>query len=198
MKVIAITGGIASGKSNVSNVIKKLGYTVLNADIISKDVSDNNQKAKQQIIEAFGEQYYNADGSYNRRLMAELVFNNKTALQKLNSILHPLINDEIKNAINYYEQIGTKFLFIEIPLLFEANMQGLANIIITCYTSKNQQIKRLKTRNNLNEEQALARINSQISTSEKLKLSHYSINTSYTFKNTESQVLQIINKIVGE
>lgn len=194
-KVIGITGGIASGKTNVSRLVKAFGFPVIDADEISKMLSQKGQAIYLKIIEAFGNGYLNEDQSLNRDLLGKFIFQNSSARKKLNDISHPLIVEEIKKQIDNSQ---ASMVFVDIPLLYEANLAYLCDKIICCYLPYRLQLKRLMNRNQISKRYAKSKIKSQMSLKKKRKMADYVINTAYEFSHTEEQLKQIINQIKGE
>lgn len=164
--IIGLTGSIASGKSTVSLYLKNLGYNVIDCDQISHEVL--NTKAYSQILELFSSDIL-TNNVIDRAKLGAIVFNNEELLKKLNNILHPLIKEEVLKNV-------TEFCFIDCPLLFETDYINLVDKSLVIYTTKDVQLKRLMNRDSLSEEDALKRINLQMSLEEKKKLANYVIN----------------------
>ncbi len=194
MIIVAITGGIACGKSFCTLVFQSNGIKTLDADIISHGITSSKGPALDAIANTFGKEYVK-NGSMDKNAMAKLVFGNSNARQRLNDILHPIIYNAIKDELYKLEKQACPIVAVEIPLLFEANMENLANYIICCHTTRQIQIDRLIKRNNLSEKEAIKRIDSQMSLKKKMELSDFLVDTSYSFENTQAQVESIINKI---
>lgn len=194
-KVIGITGGIASGKTNVSCLARKKGYLVIDADEISRKLSQKNEAIYLKIVSTFGPLYLNEDQSLNRDLLGKLVFHDPEARKKLNEISHPLIVEEIRKQL---EASSDELIFVDIPLLYEANLAFLCDEIICCYIPYQLQLKRLMERDQITECYAKSKIDSQMSLEKKKEMADFVIDTSYDFSNTENQLNQIIRKIKGE
>ncbi|MDY5730966.1 MAG: dephospho-CoA kinase [Eubacteriales bacterium] len=190
MICFVITGGIASGKSNVLKCFAKQGIDTFSADTIGHDIA-NTKEAQIQIEQAFGSGYY-VDGVLQRKALGQLVFSNPSHLQSLNSIMHGLIYAEIQRIIQASQ--SKPAIAIEIPLLFETNMQHIADVIVHCYTSSKTQLARVMKRDGLSLAQAQQRIQAQMPTEQKMSLSHYNINTECSFAETEQSVKQILQK----
>lgn len=121
MKTIAVTGGIASGKSYLGEVLKKRGHAVIDADDVSRELSQKGGKCYKKIVEIFGEEFLRPDGEIDRKKLGGKVFGDKESLNKLNAATHPLIIEEINNKISALKD--RKYVFVLVPLLFELNMQ---------------------------------------------------------------------------
>lgn len=170
-KLIGLTGGIASGKSTVSSILMNKGHKVIDADIISREVVEAGKPANKEIAQYFGEKVLNDDGSLDREALGNLVFSDEKLLQILNDITHPYIFKEIEEKI-YRSCINHRIVFVDIPLLFERydefTKQGIIfDEIWLVYVDRDTQLKRLMSRNGLNQQQATDRIKTQIPLDEK-------------------------------
>ena len=190
-KIIGITGGISSGKSNVSNIFKKLGYKVIDSDLIYKELSKRPNACYKAILEEFGDEYLDSYLEINRAKLGKLIFTNNEAKLKLNSITHPLVLEEIKKEIDKSDGI----IFLDIPLLFEAKMEYLCDKIICVYVPYEIELQRLIERDNISISYAKSKISSQMSLETKKDLSDYVINSSGSFEKTYEQVLKCLDKI---
>ena len=195
MYVIGITGGIASGKSHVVDVICKMGYEVIDSDKISYELSLKGNKVYNEIINTFGEEYVLSNGEIDRKKLGRLIFNSEKDKQKLNEISHPYIIKEIKKRLK--ESQGF-IVFLDIPLLYEAKLEYLCDKIICVYLDKTKQIERLMARDGIDYEYALKKINSQIDLQIKAKQSDYIINSYGSLEQTETITKNLIEKIKGE
>ena len=120
MHIVGLTGGIATGKTNISNVLKSCGAYVWDADEASRRVVEPGQKGYVAMHANFGELIFNPDGTLNRERAAEYFFSDKARLDKLNSVLHPIIIDDMIDRLKVWQEEGVKFCFLDAPLLFEA------------------------------------------------------------------------------
>ncbi len=197
-KIIGLTGGIASGKSTVSNILREKGFKVIEADKIARKVVEEGKPAYKEITDFFGDSILNIDKSINRQALGDIVFSNKELLKQLNRITHPKIYAEIrrniKNLCQKYETI-----FVDIPLLFEELENINKNNIYfhqvwLVYVDENIQVDRLMKRNGLGLEKALERIKLQIPLAKKMKMADIVIDNS---KNIESLSNQIDDLIEG-
>ncbi|MDE5565474.1 MAG: dephospho-CoA kinase [Anaeroplasmataceae bacterium] len=193
-RIIGITGGIASGKSNISALLQKKGYSVIDSDQISRNLSQKGNAGYQAIVEVFGRQILCNDGTINRKVLGNLIFNDEKARNKLNFAMHPLVINEIKKQI---EALNVDLIFIDIPLLFEAKLEYLCDEILCAYLPYELQIQRLMMRDKIDFVYADVKIKSQMSLEEKKKKSKYVIDTSGSFEETEEQLNEILLKIKG-
>jgi len=142
MRKIAITGGIASGKSKLTNFLKSKGEVVIDLDEISHTLTDSDEDTINEIAKIFGDDIKRKSGSIDRKLLASKVFSNSESKKQLEEILHPRIRQVMMNEIDIVEKEN---VFVEVQLLAEKNMESLFDHIIIISASKDQQINRLKT-----------------------------------------------------
>ena len=192
-KIIGITGGIASGKSYVCDIIEKQGFKIIDSDKISHELSKIGYPLYNAIIKEFGNDYLLDNKELNRKKLGALIFNNENEKLRLNSISHPLIIDEINNQIN---KINNDLIFVDVPLLYESKMENLFDEIICVYVDRKTQIKRLMNRDNISYDYAVSKISSQMSLDEKAKLAHYVIDNSED--SAKAMTLKILKKLKGE
>ena len=196
MKVIGLTGSIGSGKSTVSCFFEKLGAIVIDADQVSRQVVEPGSPALKELTVAFGENILNPDGSLNRTLVAEIVFNNDEKRELLNSIIHPMIFNEINSTIGKYREKGTEIIILEAALILEK--KGLIKLIdklIVVSIDEETQKKRLDGRGDLSKEQINARIKSHLTNNEKIKHADYIIDNNQDLVNTREQVRELWDKL---
>lgn len=190
--VVGITGGIASGKSYVSSIIKEQGYIVIDADQVAKELSNPGKTVFNAIIKTFGKEYLDEDGTLNRKALGKLVFNDEKSLELLNSISHPLIIEEIKNKI---KECKDSLIFVDVPLLFETNMEHMFDKIVCIYLPQSIQIERLMNRDKISYEYALKKIESQMSLEQKKNMSDFVINSSNSFDYVKGNVIELIKSL---
>lgn len=189
--IIGITGSIACGKSTVSNYLKSKGYIVIDADKIGHEALDDDY-VKEKLILAFGNEILE-DNKINRQKLGELVFGNSSNLNVLNSIIHPEIRKKILEKID--KNNDKELIFIDVALLFEAKFDDLVDKIIVVYVDKNTQLTRLMKRNSISKKEALSRIVSQMSPTEKAKLGDYTVNNNLDVINTYEQVDKVLSEL---
>jgi len=189
MKILGLTGNIACGKSTVAAIFKELGATLIDADKVARDIVGKDKPALGKIINHFGNEILNKDGTLNREKLGRKVFNDEKARQILNDITHPEIFKEINNLIEKYRSEGQKIVIIEAALIVEREkLIKIIDKLIVVSTSKDIQIKRLKDRDGFSKEQAILRINSQIPIEEKIKHADYVIHNDSDISNIKNQV----------
>ncbi|MBL6007713.1 dephospho-CoA kinase [Bacillus halotolerans] len=191
--VIGLTGGIASGKSTVANMLIDKGITVIDADIIAKQAVEKGMPAYRQIIDEFGEDILLENGDIDRRKLGALVFTNEQKRLALNSIVHPAVREEMLKRRDESIANQETFVVLDIPLLFESKLESLVDKIIVVSVTKELQLERLTKRNQLTEEEALSRIRSQIPLEEKVSRADNVIDNSGTLEETKQQLEEILS-----
>lgn len=176
MYVIALTGGIASGKTTLLNALNNQGAPVIDADRISRSLTAPGGEALPLIRDAFGEGVFHGDGTLNRKALAAIVFSDEEARRSLEGIIHPMVAARIKRELT---GIGLthKAAVVDIPLLYESGMDSIADEVWCVYVPKREQIRRLRERDGFTQEQALMRLNSQMDPREKCRRADHVIRT---------------------
>ena len=188
---IGITGSIACGKSTVSDYLKEKGYTIIDADKLGH-VALTSEDVKRRLSETFGANIL-VNNEISREVLGKLVFGNDNNLKKLNNIIHPKIKELILKLQE--EHKNEDLVFLDIALLYEANFVDLVEKVAVVYVDEDVQLERLMTRNFLSKEEALKRIESQMSPQEKASLGDFVINNSYRKEDTFQQIDEILEKL---
>lgn len=192
--IIGLTGSIASGKSTVSNILLEKGYPIVDADRIARQVVEPGTAVIQQIEEAFGRDVIHEDGTLNRERLGTLIFDEEEKRKRLNNIIHPAIRAEMLRQKEAHLQAGAKTVIMDIPLLFESNLQSYVEKIVVVAVTPAIQQERLMKRNGFTEEEAVNRIASQISVEEKAAAADAVIDNNGTVEETEKQIIQLLEK----
>jgi dephospho-CoA kinase len=188
--LIGITGVIASGKSLVTNYLKDLGYYTISADVVNRELL-----LKEVHIRKVNALLFNINSDIlDKKEVRRLIFNDSDARLKLEGYLHPLIKLKIFELIKKSKE---KVIFVEVPLLFEANYLFFDKII-TVYSPNNVILERLMIRDNIKKEEAKKLINSQIDIDKKVSLSDYVIDNTKGVENTKKEVLKILEEMEKE
>ena len=197
MLVLGLTGNIGCGKSSVSTIFMENNIKVVDADIVARQIFDDKNLLN-EVFSTFGKSIRNQDGSLNRRALGNIVFNDDEKLILLNNLTHPKIKQKILSKVEEYKNQGEKIVVIDAELLIEDDyipyIQKL--ILITC--RKEIQINRIIARDNCTKEEAISRINSQMSQEEKVKFADYIIDNSNSFEELQKKVLELISVLQGE
>ena len=188
MLTIALTGGIACGKSTVSGMLAQLGASIIDADQISRSLTAPNGDALPAIRRTFGDSVFNADGTLNRPALSAVVFSDKTAIEKLNAITHPLVKQQMDEQLAICRKNGTPVVVLDVPLLFEANMQHMGDLVACVVAPEEVQIARMASRNGYTREEALSRIRNQMPVSEKARRSDIVIDTDKPLPELQKEI----------
>lgn len=199
MIVIGLTGGIGTGKSTVSDYLRKKGCIILDADDISRKMTEAGMPALSIIQNVFGDEVINSDGSLNRHKLGDIVFNNRDKLQKLQQIITTEVVDNInRNLSQLQSEHCDNIVVIDAPLLFECGMENIADENWLVISEMSVRIKRVKERDNLSEEQIIARINNQMSQEDKEKLSDYVLDNSGSLQQLYEQIDKKLERLKDE
>ncbi|MBT2726986.1 dephospho-CoA kinase [Bacillus sp. ISL-75] len=190
--VIGLTGGIASGKSTVSNFFKEMDVTVVDADIESRLAVMKGESAYFKIIEEFGRDILLEDGEIDRQKLGAIIFHHAEKRQILNEIVHPEVRKRMRDQVDQAIKNSEEVVVLDIPLLFESKLTYMVDKTLLVYVDDETQLKRLIERNNLSVEDAEARIRSQMSLSEKIKLADAVIDNNGSIADTKKQLLEIL------
>jgi dephospho-CoA kinase len=176
--IIGLTGGIATGKTTVSNYINKIyKIPVLDADIYAREAVQANSSTLQEIFIRYGQLIQLPDGQLNRQILGDIIFNNLEERQWLESKIHPFIINKFEKEISL---LKSSIMILSIPLLFEAQLTSLVTEIWVVHCSYKKQIKRLIKNNKMTKNQAIQRIESQMSLEEKIALANVVLDNSFT------------------
>ena len=189
-KKIGLTGGIASGKTTVSDCFKKLGTQVIDADIISHEVSGPSGSAFEEILSEFGSEILDEKGLINRKKMRAIIFNDPSQKKILEKIIHPKVRDEMFQRINKSDD---HYLIVSVPLLVETGMHQIMdrNLLVDC--SEDTQIERLMHRDKITLNEAKAILKNQASRSDRKKIADDLIvnENNVTLIELENEVLEL-------
>ncbi|XP_031846676.2 bifunctional Phosphopantetheine adenylyltransferase - Dephospho-CoA kinase [Nomia melanderi] len=186
--IIGLTGGIASGKSSVAEKLEELGAGLVNCDKIAHDLYLPGKRCFDATVKAFGPTILRSDGFIDRKVLGNIVFNDKIQLDKLNKILWPIILDEAKVQINDFYKKGFDVIVMEAAVLIQAEWQSNCHEIWTCIIPQEEAIKRVIERNGLTEADAKLRIQVQPSNVEQINVANVVICTLWSHDITRSQV----------
>ena len=192
--IVGLTGGIGSGKSSAVKIFKELGIDSIDADHVAKNILDSNKNARKLFIEEFGDKYILKNHKINRDLLREDIFNDKSKIKKLESIIHPIVREEIFEFIQKSESIYT---IIDVPLIFETKSEDFYNKIVVVDCDTNTQILRASQRDNQTEESILKIIGNQASREERFSIADYVINNDSSYGNLKKEVIKIHQLLLG-
>ena len=195
MKLVGLTGGIASGKSTVAAILRRLGAAIINADELSREVVQPEQGAWEEIIKTFGPDILQEDKTLDRRKLRKIVFDNPEARKKLEAIIHPRVRALAERKISELAAAGSSVIVYEVPLLFEAQIHLWLRPVILVACDLETQKKRLLERDHLTELEAQQHLDAQMSLEEKRKLADYVIENDGTPEELEQDVRAVLQKI---
>ncbi|HCX65559.1 MAG TPA: dephospho-CoA kinase [Eubacteriaceae bacterium] len=164
MKVIGVTGGIASGKSSVCRLLARRPKTMLiDADQLARDVVKPGTVGLKNICRTFGSEMMKKDGSLDRQLLGEQIFKDAQARERLNQIVHPLVEQAFLSEKKKAQEKGIEYLIYDCPLLIDIGYHEKVDVVILVVADEHERVERLKSRNGLSEKQAKDRMKSQLS-----------------------------------
>ncbi len=190
MRVIGLTGGIASGKSTVSAILAELGAHLVDADVVAREVVEPGEPALEELGRRFPGMV-GADGRLDRAKLAERVFGNEAERKALNAITHPRIQQRVLEKTQAFAEQGAELVIYDAPLLIENRVHEHLDGVILVAAPRELQIQRLAARNGMTREHAQARIDSQLSLEEKRKHATWVVENSGSLENTRRQVEEI-------
>ncbi|MBC7457965.1 MAG: dephospho-CoA kinase [Bdellovibrionaceae bacterium] len=178
MKWIGLTGGIATGKSTVTGLIESRGFTVIDADRISHEMTQLAQPGYVEILSHFGSDILDASLRIDRKKLGQIVFSSPEHKKVLENILHPLIQERVQELKDHHEVHGASVLFYDVPLLFENNLTVQFDSVVMVWCQEDIQLQRLMKRNNLSQAEAQTRMQAQMPMTDKIRKSNYCIDNS--------------------
>ena len=195
MKLIGLTGGIASGKSTVARILKRLGAAIVDADALAREVVEPGRDAWKDIVDAFGAAILQPDQTLDRQKLRATIFNNPAARKKLEAIIHPRVRALAEERIKQHAAAGYELVVYEVPLLFEGNLQEWLRPVILVACNLDTQKRRLQERDGLSVEASQKHIDAQMSLAEKRRLADYVIENDGNLEDLEREVQTLLNKI---
>jgi dephospho-CoA kinase len=195
VKLLGLTGGIASGKSTVAAILRRLGAAIINADELSREVVQPEQDAWKEIVTTFGSDILLGDKTLDRRKLRKIVFDNPEARKKLEAIIHPRVRALAESKISELAAAGSSIIVYEVPLLFEAQIHLWLRPVILVACDVGTQKKRLLDRDHLTDPEAQQHLDAQMSLEDKRKLADYVIENNDNLEELEQQVRAVLQKI---
>lgn len=195
MITFGLTGGIACGKSTVTKTFRRLDIPMVDADQVARDVVIPGSKGLSLVVDAFGSEYLNEDGTLNRTKLGALVFSNVQALSKINYLMSPLIQDESDRQVQKAHQDGHQLVGYDAALICEQGNASRYRPLIVVVCSQQIQLERLMKRNSLTHNEAMSRINAQMSVEDKKKMADFVIDSSGTVEESIASTENIIKTL---
>jgi dephospho-CoA kinase len=194
--LLGVTGGIATGKSTVADMLSELGSPMIEFDLLTRIVQQPGKPAYKEIVGFFGEQVLQPDGELDRKKISEIVFQDSEKLRRLEEITHPRIHEEYGNQVERCIKENPRAIIqVVIPLLIEKNLQAMFDKLLLVYVPLHDQIKRLMRRDAISQERAESILSTQLSIEEKKKYADYIVDNSRTLDITRQQVVELWEKL---
>lgn len=188
MLIIGLTGGIACGKSAVSYTLRKLGARILDIDNVTHELLEPTGALFEIYVQHFGRYIVRPDGTLNKKIIGEIIFNHPEEREWINSVAHPILLNAARDFLETCASEGRELAVVEVPLLFEAGWEHLFDEIWSVYIGRSLQIWRLTQRDKLTQQQAIARVNAQMPPEEISRRADVVINNSKNSARTRKQV----------
>ncbi|MGE3522644.1 MAG: dephospho-CoA kinase [Candidatus Dadabacteria bacterium] len=199
MKVLGLTGNIASGKSTVARMLEGMGARIIDADQIAREVVEPEKPAWVDIVKKFGPGILSPDGTIDRQRLGEIVFGDESQRRLLMDITHPRIKKAVRERLAEYKEENAPVVVVEAALIVEkGGLREFLDGLIVVTADEESQIERLAKRSGHTREEALARIGSQMPAGEKALHADYLIDNSGTEEETEQQVKRLWEEIIRE
>jgi dephospho-CoA kinase len=196
MLIVGLTGGLASGKTTVSKLLKEEGAYLIEADQIARELVQPHSPTWNELIRVFGKAILTKDGSIHRKKLASRVFSNPTKRGLLNQILHPRIGEEASRRIKEIIRKDPEAIVVfDAPLLIETGYYREVDKVIVISSTEKQQIERLRERDGTSEEEARKILSSQMSIDEKLKVADFIIRNEGSIKETRRRAKEVFRKL---
>ncbi|MDN9008458.1 dephospho-CoA kinase [Brevibacillus laterosporus] len=196
--ILGLTGGIASGKSTVAAMLRERGVTVIDADLIAREVVEVGKPAYKGIVKYFGTSVLDETGALNRAVLGEIIFSDREKRMVLNEIVHPEVRKEMRLQATLAQERGERLVFMDIPLLYESKLTYMVDRVVVVYVPESVQFIRLMERDEFDEEQAKKRLRAQMSIEEKRKLANYVIDNQGSRSDTQKQVDELVTSLLAE
>ncbi|KAK6741595.1 hypothetical protein RB195_009453 [Necator americanus] len=196
MVIVGLTGGIATGKSSVSEMLQRRGLHIVDADLIARKVVEPGHPAYTKLRKEFGSEFFDANtGALDRTKLGDVVFNDAEKRRKLNSVLHPAIRWEMFLQIVKYILFGSHMIVLDTPLLIESGYHKILGTVIVVWCEDEVQINRLMLRDGLSKEDAAARIAAQLPIKKKMELATILIDNNGSKEELEQKVDALVREL---
>ena len=197
MKLIGLTGGIATGKSAVASMLRQLGANIIDADELAREIAQPGQETWQDIVDAFGTEILRGDKTIDREKLRKIVFKDEKARKRLDSITHPRIRTLAQQRIRKLAAEGAEVVIYEAPLLFENQVHLWLRPVILVACDLATQKQRLRERDGLNEEEIQQHLKAQMTVEEKRQLADFIIENTGDLETLKRQVKEVWGKITA-
>lgn len=192
--IVGLTGGIGSGKSVAGDFFIELGIDVIDADHVSKNILDDNESAKKLFLEHFGEKFIDKNNNVDRALLRDEIFKNENKKEALESIIHPLVREEI---FNFIKNSNSVYKIIMAPLIYETNSQDFYDKIVVVDCKEENQIIRASKRDNKTKNDIINIMKNQASSDERMSIADEVIKNDSSLDDLKKQVIRVHQKLLG-
>ena len=192
--IVGLTGGIGSGKSVAGDFFIELGIDVIDADHVSKNILDDNESAKKLFLEHFGEKFIDKNNNVDRALLRDEIFKNEDKKEALESIIHPLVREEI---FNFIENSNSVYKIIMVPLIYETNSQDFYDKIVVVDCKEENQIITASKRDNKTKNDIINIMKNQASSDERMSIADEVIKNDSSLDDLKKQVIKVHQKLLG-
>ena len=192
--IVGLTGGIGSGKSVAGDFFIELGIDVIDADYVSKNILDDNESAKKLFLEHFGEKFIDKNNTVDRALLRDEIFKNEDKKEALESIIHPLVREEI---FNFIKNSNSVYKIIMVPLIYETNSQDFYDKIVVVDCKEENQIMRASKRDNKTKNDIINIMKNQASSDERMSIADEVIKNDSSLDDLKKQVIKVHQKLLG-
>ena len=194
MHIIGLTGAIACGKSAIADELRNFGAKTLDIDKVTKELLEYGGSLYSSDVQRYGKIVVNEDGGLNKKAVADIIFNNESERQWVNSVAHPVLLNRARDFLTECADNGEFLAVLEVPLLFEAGWDNLVDEVWAVHIPRKMQIKRLMARDGITRQEAVTRINAQMSSDEIAARADVVIDNSQLKIKIRKQILNLIRK----
>lgn len=192
MKIIGLTGSIGTGKSSASEILnKEFDIPIIDADKISREAVEKGSRGLSKIENEFGKEFITENGELNRIKMGALVFSDEKARIKLNDIVHPEVTNRFNELVNKYRNENKPYVVYDCPLLIEEKLTGFVDVVMLIYTSFDIQLSRVMLRDKISKEDAVKRIEAQMSPEEKIKYADIVVDNNGNYSDLKENIKKV-------
>lgn len=192
MKIIGLTGSIGTGKSSASEILnKEFDIPIIDADKISREAVEKGSRGLSKIENEFGKKFITENGELNRIKMGALVFSDEKARIKLNDIVHPEVTNRFNELVNKYRNENKPYVVYDCPLLIEEKLTGFVDVVMLIYTSFDIQLSRVMLRDKISKENAVKRIEAQMSPEEKIKYADIVVDNNGNYSDLKENIKKV-------
>lgn len=192
---VGLTGGIGTGKSTVTRILRQAGIPVVDADVLAREVVRAGTEGHSEVIQAFGPASIDSNGELNRKEIGMKVFNDRAKLEVLERIIHPRVRALCLQEKTQLAAAGNTMAVYDVPLLFEKKLEDTFDQVVVVTCDPQVQINRLMKRDGLSEDEAIRRIAAQLPLEQKVKAAHFIIHNNGSAIDLEKRVLDLIAKL---